>query len=287
MLGRELAEVLACDGSAGVVLADRQSLDVTDESAVRRAVSGLGPRGVVLNAAGWTNVDAAEADEDQATAVNGTAVRLLASACQDAGTALIHVSTDYVFGADYVFGTGHGAASAYAEDAPTAPINAYGRTKLSGENAVLQICPDNGYVLRTAWLYGRHGRNFVSTMLGLAQSHETVDVVEDQIGQPTWARELARRMVDIGHRRPSPGIYHAVAAGETSWYGLARAAYGEAGLDPDRVRPVTTAAFPRPAPRPPRSVLAQNRWAAAGLSPLDDWREMLGRAFRAGTFETA
>ncbi|MGI8722035.1 MAG: dTDP-4-dehydrorhamnose reductase [Geodermatophilaceae bacterium] len=281
MLGRELADLLAVDGSAGVVLADRQTMDVTDERAVRRAVSGLGPRGVVLNAAGWTNVDAAEAEEDQATAVNGTAVGLLASACQDAGAALIHVSTDYVFGTD------SGAASAYAEDAPTVPINAYGRSKLEGENAVLQICPDNGYVLRTAWLYGRHGRNFVSTMIGLAGTHETVDVVDDQIGQPTWARELAARMVEVGRRQPAPGIYHATATGETSWYGLARAAYDEAGLDPDRVRPVTTAAFPRPAPRPPRSVLGQERWAAAGFAPLGHWRDMLTNAFRAGTFEGA
>ncbi|CAN5442174.1 dTDP-4-dehydrorhamnose reductase [soil metagenome] len=291
MLGHELAEVLAGDGTtrdnaARVVLANRATLDVTDEDAVRRAVSGLGPRGVVLNAAGWTNVDAAETQEDQARAVNGTAVGVLASACHDTGAALIHVSTDYVFGAPGPHGTA-GPVSAHTEDAPTAPINAYGRSKLEGESAVLQNCPDNGYVLRTAWLYGWYGRNFVSTMLGLAQTHETVDVVDDQIGQPTWARELARRMVDIGRRRPSPGIYHATAAGETSWYGLARAAYGEAGLDPDRVRPVTTAAFPRPARRPPRSVLGQDRWAAAGFSPLDDWREMLGRAFRAGTFETA
>lgn len=279
MLGRELADVLAADGSAGVVLADRTTLNVTDERAVRRAVSGLGPRGVVLNAAGWTNVDAAEAQEDQAAAVNGEAVRLLSSACQDSGAPLVHVSTDYVFGADA------GAASAYAEDAPTAPINAYGRSKLEGEKAVLQICPDNGYVLRTAWLYGRHGRNFVSTMLGLAATHETVDVVDDQIGQPTWARELAARMVEVGRRQPAPGIYHATATGETSWWGLARAAYDVAGLDPDRVRPVTTAAFPRPAPRPARSVLGQGRWAEAGLAPLDGWREMLGRAFRAGTFQ--
>ena len=287
MLGRELAEVLAGDRSPVVVLADRKALDVTDERAVRRAVSGLGSRGVVLNAAGWTNVDAAEAQKEQATTVNGAAVGLLASACRNAGAALIHVSTDYVFGAPGPGGSGSIAppVSAYAEDAPTAPINAYGRSKLEGESAVLQYCPDNGYVLRTAWLYGRYGRNFVSTMLGLAATHETVDVVDDQIGQPTWARELARRMVDIGHRRPSPGIYHAVAAGETSWYGLARAAYSDAGLDPDRIRPATTAAFPRPAPRPPRSVLGQDRWAAAGFASLDHWRDMLGRAFRAGAFE--
>lgn len=286
MLGRELAEVLAADGSTGVLLADRAALDVTDAEAIRKAVSALGPHGVVLNAAGWTNVDAAETHEDEACAVNGAAVRLLATACCDAGATLIHVSTDYVFGASASDGTPAKPATTYAEDAPTAPINAYGRGKLEGETAVLEFCPDNGYVLRTAWLYGRYGRNFVSTMLGLAATHESVNVVDDQVGQPTWTHDLARRMVDIGQQRPAPGIYHATADGETSWYGLARAAYAEAGLAPDRVRPVTTAAFPRPARRPGRSVLGQDRWADAGLAPLAHWREMLGRAFRAGTFRT-
>lgn len=291
MLGRELAEVLAADGSAGVRLADRATLDVTDVDAVGHAVSALGPHGVVLNAAGWTDVDAAETREDEARAVNGAAVRVLAAACRDTGAALIQVSTDYVFGAPASYATSYGTRAetvpAYAENAPTAPLNAYGRTKLAGETAVLELCPDNGYVLRTAWLYGRYGRNFVSTMLGLAASHEVVDVVDDQVGQPTWARDLARRMVDIGHRHPAPGIYHATSGGETSWYGLARAAYTEAGLDPDRIRPVSTAAFPRPAPRPARSVLGQDRWAAAGMAPLDGWREMLARAFRAGAFPSA
>ncbi|MEJ7770351.1 MAG: dTDP-4-dehydrorhamnose reductase [Geodermatophilaceae bacterium] len=287
MLGRELADVLAADGSRGVLLADRATTDITDAAAVRLAVSKLGPRGVVLNAAGWTDVDAAETHEDEARAVNATAVRVLATACRDAGAALIHVSTDYVFGARAPDAAPVEWVPAYGEDAPTAPINAYGRTKLEGEGAVLDVCPDTGYVLRTAWMYGRHGRNFVSTMLALAATRDSVDVVDDQIGQPTWARDLAGLMVEIGHRRPAPGIYHATAAGETSWCGLARAAYAEAGLDPDRVRPVTTAEFPRPAPRPPRSVLGQGRWAAAGLAPLDHWREMLSRAFSAGTFRTA
>ncbi|MBA3409269.1 MAG: dTDP-4-dehydrorhamnose reductase [Geodermatophilaceae bacterium] len=285
-LGRELSEVLAADGSTGVVLADRARLDVTDADAVRQAVSALGTGGVVLNAAGWTNVDAAEAHENEARAINGTAVQVLASACRDAGAALIHVSTDYVFGASASDETWPENGEAYAEDSPTSPINAYGRTKLAGETAVLATCPDDGYVLRTGWLYGRYGRNFVSTMLDLAATDKSVDVVDDQVGQPTWACELARRMVDIGLQRPAPGIYHATAAGETSWYGLARAAYAEAGLNPDRVRPVTTAAFPRPAPRPTRSVLSHGRWRAAGLPPLDHWKPMLERALRTGGLQS-
>ncbi|MDQ3733936.1 MAG: dTDP-4-dehydrorhamnose reductase [Actinomycetota bacterium] len=282
MLGRELAGVLASDGSSPVHLADRGALDVTDPEAVEAAVGRLGPRGVVLNAAGWTNVDAAEDHEEEASAVNGAAVRSLAAVCSDAGATLVHVSTDYVFGA--ADQAGSQPSPSYAEDAPTAPINAYGRGKLDGELGVLELCPDSGYVLRTAWLYGRHGRNFVSTMLGLAATHATVSVVDDQVGQPTWTLDLARRMVEIGHRPPKPGIYHATAQGETSWYGLARAAFAEAGLDPDRVLPVHTEAFPRPAARPARSVLGHDAWATAGMTPLDPWRAMLTRAYRAGTF---
>lgn len=284
MLGADVAAMLAEDSSSGVHLADRAALDITDAAAVRRAVSQLGPRGVVLNAAGWTNVDHAEEQEQQARAVNGAGVRVLASACRAAEALLVHISTDYVFGGPP---PGRGAAetvSAYAEDAPTAPINAYGRSKLEGEQAVLELCPETGYVLRTAWLYGRHGRNFVSTMLGLAATRETVEVVDDQVGQPTWTHELAQRMVEIGKRQPKPGRYHATAGGETSWFGLAQAAFVEAGLDPARVRPVSSAAFARPAPRPARSVLGHDRWAGAGMAPLGDWRQMLASAFRAGVF---
>lgn len=284
MLGQELSEVLTSADSTPVLLADRATVDITDEKAVRHAVSELGSRGVVLNAAGWTNVDAAESHEEEARAVNGTAVRVLASACRDAAATLIHVSTDYVFGGPASGDGVREADSAYAEDEPTAPINAYGRSKLEGERAVLEIYPEAGYVVRTAWLYGAYGRNFVSTVLGLAASHKTVNVVNDQVGQPTWTQDLARRMVEIGHRKPGPGIYHATAGGQTSWYGLAQAAFSEAGLDPERVLPCSTAAFPRPAPRPGRSVLGHNRCAAAGMAPLGHWREMLGRAYRAGTF---
>lgn len=286
MLGRELGDLLADDGADHVQLADRATLDLRDQGAIQRSVSQLGPHAVVLNAAGWTNVDSAEEHEDDALAVNGTAVRALACACRESGATLIHVSTDYVFGCAAFGGAAFGGApDAYPEDAPTAPINAYGRSKLAGERAVLELCPESGYVLRTSWLYGRHGRNFVSTMLGQARTHETVTVVDDQVGQPTWTHDLGRRMIEIAGRAPKPGIYHATAAGQTSWYGLARAAYVEAGLDPERVRPVSTAAFPRPATRPPYSVLGHDGWAGTGMAPLGPWQSMLARAYRAGTFD--
>jgi dTDP-4-dehydrorhamnose reductase len=149
------------------------------------------------------------------------------------------VSTDYVFAGD--------AGEPYPEDAPTAPVNAYGRGKLAGERAVLDLLPATGYVVRTAWLYGAHGPNFVRTMLRLAGERDHVDVVADQYGQPTWSAALARRLVELGEAVGAPaGVYHGTASGQTTWYGLARAVFEEAGLDPDRVRPTTSDRFTLP-----------------------------------------
>lgn len=261
MLGRELCAVLAASGETDVVAAGRADLDITDPAAVRAAVDGAD---VVVNAAAWTNVDGAETDERAATAVNGDAVRHLA---ETAGKRLIQVSTDYVF---------DGAATEpYAEEAPRAPINAYGRGKAVGEQAALAA---GGFVVRTAWLYGEHGPNFVRTMLRLAATHETVDVVDDQVGPPTWSFALAGQIVALARAGAEPGVYHGTAAGSTTWFGLARAAFEEAGLDPSRVHPTTSAKFVRPAPRPAYSVLGHDRWAAAGIAPLPDWRPMLHEA---------
>jgi dTDP-4-dehydrorhamnose reductase len=271
MLGRDLVRVLRDYPSVTVTAVDRAGLDICDPDAVARTVAG---HDVVINAAAWTDVDGAEAAEDAATDINGRAVADLARACAAAQARLLHVSTDYVFPGD--------AHSPYQEDAPTKPINAYGRGKLLGEEAVLRALPGAGYVVRTAWLYGEHGRNFVTTMLRLAAERDTVDVVNDQHGQPTWSYALARRLVELGGmalRAGAPaGIYHGTAAGETTWYGLARAVFAGAGLDPDRVRPTTSDAFVRPAPRPSYSVLGHDRWAAAGLLPMAAWDESLTQA---------
>jgi dTDP-4-dehydrorhamnose reductase len=265
MLGRDLCTVLAQAGETDVVAATHQVLDITDAAAVRAAVATAD---VVVNAAGWTDVDGAEADEAAATAVNGHAVANLAQA---AGDRLFHISTDYVF---------DGAATApYPEDATPAPLNAYGRGKLVGERAALA---GGGYVVRTAWLYGAHGRNFVATMLRLAGERETVDVVADQEGPPTWSYALAAQVVALAGAaaagRAAPGIYHGTAGSQTSWYGLARAVFAEAGLDPARVRPTTSDRFPRPARRPTYSLLGHARWAGTGVPPLPDWRSMLTTA---------
>ncbi|MFY1631960.1 dTDP-4-dehydrorhamnose reductase [Solwaraspora sp. WMMB335] len=278
MLGRDLLTVLGerSDGVSVTGLA-RADLDITDPAAVEAAVDG---HRVVLNAAAWTDVDGAESAEAQATAVNGTGVTYLAQACADRGAVLVHVSTDYVFAGD--------GELPYPEDAPTAPCNAYGRSKLVGEQAVLHLLPRHGYVVRTAWLYGAHGPNFVATMLRLAGEREHLDVVDDQRGQPTWSYALAQQIVRLAHAALAggapAGIYHGTASGQTTWCGLAREVFAVRGLDPRRVRPTTSDRFPRPAPRPAHSVLGHERWALAGLPAMADWRSMLSAALRDPAF---
>jgi dTDP-4-dehydrorhamnose reductase len=263
MLGRDLVDVLGAAGEE-VTAVTRSDLDVTDATAVAAAVPG---HEVVVNAAAWTDVDGAEEHETEATRINGLAPQLLAAACAAEGARLVQVSTDYVF---------DGAADRpYAEDAPLAPRSAYGRSKAAGEAAVRALLPGSAYLVRTAWLYGEHGGNFVRTMARLESERDTVDVVDDQVGQPTWSRELARGVHRLVAADAPPGTYHATAAGQTSWYGLARAVFEELGADPGRVRPTTTDRYPRPAPRPAYSVLSHESWTRAGVPPLGDWRAML------------
>jgi dTDP-4-dehydrorhamnose reductase len=267
MLGRDLSALLTERELPHSALT-RAELDLTDAGAVKTAVHDYD---VVLNAAAWTDVDGAETHEDEANAINGAAVRNLAAACADSGARLLSLSTDYVFPGD--------ATEPIAEDAPTEPINAYGRSKLIGERAVLELLPETGYVVRTAWLYGRHGKNFVATMLNLAAQRETLEVVDDQAGQPTSTPALARQLLALGaaaHAGQAPsGVYHGTCSGRTTWFGLARAAFELSGLDPERIRPTTSEKFVRPAPRPAYSVLGHGRWAAAGLAAMPDWHDVL------------
>ncbi|MER5764149.1 dTDP-4-dehydrorhamnose reductase [Streptomyces sp. NPDC002082] len=276
MLGQDVLAVLKDAGIAATGLG-RTDLDITDPAAVRAAVEGAA---VVVNCAAWTDVDGAESAEEAATAVNGTGVRVLAEACAAAGARLLHVSTDYVLPGD--------AEQPYAEDSATGPVNAYGRSKLVGEQAVAELLPQHGYVVRTAWLYGEHGPNFVATMLKLAAQRDTLDVVDDQHGQPTWSYALAGRLVELGQAalagRAPGGVYHGTASGRTTWFGLARETYRLSGLDPERIRPTDSSAFVRPAVRPAFSVLAHDRWAEAGLPPLADWSEQLAAALALPAF---
>ncbi|MDX6226306.1 MAG: dTDP-4-dehydrorhamnose reductase [Frankiales bacterium] len=264
MLGTDVVTAASAAGH-DVTAVDVADADLTVPAQVDGLVADAQPD-AILNCAAWTDVDAAEAHETRALAINGTAVEHLATAARRSGARLLQISTDYVFRGDAV-------GTPYSEDAAPDPVNAYGRTKLAGERAALGA---GGQVVRTAWLYGANGPSFVATMRRLEQERETVQVVTDQVGQPTCTRDLAARLVElVGNSQAGPGIYHGTATGQTSWHGLAQAIFRLLGADPQRVLPTTSEAFPRPAPRPAWSVLGHDRWAAAGMEPLRDWHEAL------------
>lgn len=268
-LGTDLLRLLPPGDAVGMT---RAELDVADPAAVEKAVADVRPD-VVLNAAAYTAVDAAEQDEALAAAVNAEGPANLARVCALHGGRVVHVSTDYVFPGD--------ATRAYEPDDPTGPRSAYGRTKLAGERAVRELLPERSWVVRTAWVYGAGGGNFVRTMARLERERETVDVVDDQRGAPTWSRDLAAGLVALAGSAAPPGTYHCTNAGDTTWYGLARAVFEELGADPERVRPTTTDRFPRPAPRPAYSVLSLRGWTGAGLPAPRPWRDALHAAFAA------
>lgn len=265
-LGQDLLRELS--GRDGVGLG-REQLDITDQVAVAAAFERYRPD-VVFNAAAYTAVDAAESDEGSAHLVNAQGAAVLGRACAESRAVLVHLSTDYVFSGE--------ERVPYAEDHPTCPLGAYGRSKAAGE-AEVTASGASAYVVRTSWVYGEHGKNFVKTIARLERDRDTIDVADDQRGAPTWSRHLARGLVELAKRRPAPGVYHATGSGETTWFGLARAVLAELGADPERVRPTTTSALALPAPRPSYSVLSAARWRAAGLIALPHWRGALTEAF--------
>ncbi|SDN43690.1 dTDP-4-dehydrorhamnose reductase [Allokutzneria albata] len=278
-LGADVTAHAEAAGAGFVHAPGSAELDVTDAEAVADAVSSLaatardaGLRPVVINTAAYTAVDAAETDEARALEVNGDGPRNLAVACAEQRVRLLHVSTDYVFPGD--------ATSPYEPDDATGPRSAYGRTKLAGERAVLDSGAE-AWVVRTSWVYGAVGSNFVKTMVKLESQRDKLSVVGDQVGCPTWSADLARGLLELAARADGPRqrVLHAAGGSETTWCGLARAVFEELGADPNRVSACTTADFPRPAPRPAYSVLSPRAWQDAGLRPLRPWREALAAAF--------
>jgi dTDP-4-dehydrorhamnose reductase len=264
MLGHDV--MTALDGR-DVVGLGRPDLDITDPASVDAALAGFD---VIVNCAAYTAVDDAEDDEEAAFAVNALGPAHLARAAARTGAWLVQVSTDYVFAGD--------ATTPYAEDAPLGPTTAYGRTKAAGEEAVHADLAERSYIVRTAWLYGEHGPNFVRTIARLATERDHLDVVDDQRGQPTWSVDVAQRIVAMVDAGVPPGRYHATSSGETTWCGFARAVVGHLGLDPAMVRPTTSAAMARRAPRPAYSVLGHDAWAAVGMPALRDWKNALSAA---------
>ncbi|RIJ71408.1 dTDP-4-dehydrorhamnose reductase [Nakamurella silvestris] len=275
-LGSDLLTLAAASGIDAVGFGSAE-LDITDAAAVETAVADLaaraasaGRRAVVINAAAYTAVDAAETDTERAYLVNETGPANLARATAAAGAGLLHVSTDYVFPGD--------GTRPYEPADPTGPKSVYGASKLAGEIAVRAAHPGS-YVVRTAWVYGVTGANFVKTMCMLEGSRETVSVVADQTGSPTYSADLAAGLLELAGRSDLPGgVLHATNGGETTWHGFTQAIFTELGADPGRVLTTTTAAFPRPAPRPAYSVLSGRDWAESGLTPLRDWPAALHSA---------
>ena len=272
-LGSALVDLLSARTADVVLGIDLPDIDITAPDSVREVFAQFAPD-VVINCAAWTAVDAAEDHEADALKVNGDGPRVLAEACKAAGAWLVQISTDYVFAGD--------ANTPYAEDARPDPKTAYGRTKLAGEIAVQEVLPGAHYLVRTAWLYGLQGNNFVKTMLELESVRDNVSVVDDQRGQPTYAGDLAEQILLLLDARPPAGTFHATNAGATTWFELTRAIFVNIGADPQRVLATDSASFVRPAPRPAYSVLGQDKWKSVGLTPMREWRAALTAAFADG-----
>jgi dTDP-4-dehydrorhamnose reductase len=260
MLGHDVAAAAERAGH-DVTALSRRDLDIRDAAAVGAAVAGARPDAVV-NCAAWTDVDGAEVHEAEAIALNGAAAGQVAAAAARAGAFTVQLSTDYVFDGS--------ATCPYLESHPTGPRSAYGRSKLAGEHAVADQAPGAHAIVRTAWLFGAHGRNFVATMLRLAGERDELTVVDDQVGCPTFTGHLAQALITIAEQRLG-GIRHVAGGGECSWYDLAAATFGKtgAGVELHRGR---TADLDRPAPRPAYSVLRSERSDTPELPP---WQEGL------------
>lgn len=264
-LGQDLLALLDQDTAYKAITTRREDLDIADGEAVSSFVEEVRPS-VIVNSAAMTDVDGCESDPETAFAVNASGARHLAAAAEAINAKLVHISTDYVFD-----GTKDGA---YTEDDPPNPVNAYGASKLKGEELVRSACSRH-FIVRTAWLYGQHGFNFVKTMLRLAQTHERLQVVDDQRGSPTWTRDLARQiqaLISAGYY----GTYHATSQGSCSWYAFAKAIFQELDISVE-VDPVVSEAFPRPARRPQNSVLDNQCLRDHNLGIMPHWTDALRR----------
>ncbi|HEX7055678.1 MAG TPA: dTDP-4-dehydrorhamnose reductase [Bacilli bacterium] len=260
-LGMDAAEVFAATHE--VIACGRDELDITDRQAVAALFAAIKPE-IVIHCAAYTAVDKAEEDEDGAYLVNAIGTQNVALAAQKVGAKLCCISTDYVFD-----GT---SDHPYAEQDSPNPINVYGKTKLAGERLAAASCAKL-FTVRTSWVYGRHGNNFVKTMLRLAETQKPLSVVDDQIGSPTYTKDLAVFLAALTATERY-GVYHVTNSGACSWYEFACAIFAESGLKVD-VRPCKTADFPRPARRPRFSVLAHREIRRRGFNDLRHWRTAL------------
>lgn len=260
MLGSDLREVLK---NFELIVTGSKDLDITDEEKVIEFICDNSPD-LVINAAAYTAVDDCETNYDDAYAVNAVGPKNLAIACSKQDIPLVHISTDYVFD-----GT---KRTPLIETDKLGPQSAYGKTKLAGEKFI-QENTEKYFILRTAWLYGLHGNNFVKTMLALAEDHDEITVVNDQIGSPTYSFDLAIAITNLLNS-DKYGIYHVTNEGECSWCEFAKRIFELSNVDV-KVIPVSTEEFPRPAPRPHYSVLSNKKWNSSGFVPMRDYKEAL------------
>jgi len=252
---------------------DSRDLDITQGPIVRNFISQLSPK-VIINCAAWTDVDGAETNESQASRVNGDGAENISIAARKCGAKLIHISTDYVF-------SGENKTPWQVGDAIN-PQSTYGRTKADGESRVLLAHPENSSIVRTAWLYSPWGNNFAKTMTRLALNADgEVRVVNDQMGQPTSATDLAKQIINLGLSSSSAGVYHGTNSGEATWFEFAQEIFKLAGADSSRVVPVSSSEYPRIAKRPSYSVLSHDSWSKTSLHPMRDWRIAIEEAMPA------
>jgi dTDP-4-dehydrorhamnose reductase len=263
LLGKEITRVF--EGSAGVRSTDREEWDVTDSAACRREVDGFRPD-VVIHCAAWTAVDRAEGEPERTRILNVEGTRNVARACREVGALMVTFGTDYIF---------DGASSRpYREEDPANPLSVYGKTKWAAEQALREEGGDH-LLVRTQWLFGPAGKNFIHTILEKTRQGETLRVASDQVGCPTYSRDLAvavRNLLGAGAR----GTVHFSSEGETSWFGLARHVLERSGLPAALLSPARTRELPYPAPRPAYGVLSKERYRAiTGASPRP-WEEAVG-----------
>ncbi|GAB7389184.1 dTDP-4-dehydrorhamnose reductase [Bacillaceae bacterium] len=261
-LGKDMVEVLLQRGYE-CIGCGRNQLDITDMEMVKEVVQSIRPD-VIIHAAAYTKVDVAESEPEKAFLVNAWGTRNMSVAAESIGAKLVYISTDYVFNGN--------ATMPYQEFSPTAPINVYGASKLAGEQMVRDF-HTRFFIVRTSWVYGRYGQNFVKTMLDLAKKNQTLKVVHDQIGSPTYTVDLAKKIEEL-IRTDRYGIYHISNSGQCSWYKFAKSIFKIAEIEVD-VQPVATSDFPRPAKRPAYSVLDHMALRLNGFSPMRKWEEAL------------
>ena len=260
MLGYDLIEEIS---NHNLILTNSKTLDITNKKEVMNSISKFKPD-IVINAAAYTDVDGCEENEDLAFNVNGEGVKNLALACKKYDAALVHISTDYVFNGEN--------DKPWVEDDPVGPVSVYGKSKLKGEEAIVENM-EKYFIIRTAWLYGYNGKNFPRTMLELAKTHDEITVVYDEVGSPTYTKDLAHAIAQL-IESDYYGVYHITNSGSCSWCEFSRYIFEIAERDV-KVIPVKASEFNRPAPRPHYSVLENKKWKDNGFKPLRDYKEAI------------